>query len=95
MTSHVVLLPSGGATGWVTGYHVSYSTDGTDWSWLHQSADSQYQLFTGSSDASTSVEQTLTSPVIARYVRLHPVTWNTAILMTFDLYGCDYEQTGQ
>ena len=55
---------------------------------------SSYTVFAGNTDASSVVTQQLSVPVIARYVRLHPAAWNTAISMAFELQGCEYEQTG-
>ena len=34
------------------------------------------------------VVNTLDEPIIARYIRIHPVTWYGHISMRFELYGC-------
>ena len=30
----------------------------------------------------------LDEPIIARYIRIHPVSWHGYISMRFELYGC-------
>ena len=34
------------------------------------------------------VVNTLDEPIIARYIRIHPVTWYGYISMRIELYGC-------
>ena len=53
-----------------------------------------YTVFSGNYDSSAVVTNTLQSPIVARYVRLVPVTWNENIRMTVDVIGCAFEATG-
>ena len=45
------------------------------------------QVFTANSDQDTVVRNTLPAPVVCRYLRLLPVTWNGHISLRMELYG--------
>ena len=46
------------------------------------------QVFTANSDRYTVVRNALDKPVITRYIRIHPKTWNSHISMRAEFYGC-------
>ena len=70
---------------WVTSYKVSVSTDNITYLYITTTGTttdaSLAQIFTGNTDRSTKVENTFNSPIQARYVRYHPMTWSGHISM--------------
>lgn len=64
---------------WVTQYRVSYSLNGVDWTFVDNG-----KLFSGNSDRDTRVRNDFQRPVLARTIRIHPVSWNGHISMRFD-----------
>ena len=47
-----------------------------------------FQVFPGNSDKDTIVTNMFKCPVIARCVRVNPVSWYQHINMRFDIIGC-------
>jgi hypothetical protein len=47
-----------------------------------------FQFFTGSYDSVSEVSELLSTPQIARYVRLNPLSWQKHIALQWDLVGC-------
>ena len=47
-----------------------------------------FQIFNGSYGVGSVVTNMLEIPIIAKCVRVHPVTWSEHIAMRFDLLGC-------
>ena len=64
---------------WVTGFKVSYTTDGKSWKFAEKG-----KVFEGSFDRSTKVEVDFSHPIQARTIRIHPVEWHGAIAMRFE-----------
>jgi len=62
---------------WVKSYRLSYSQDGANW--FYSEADGAHTVFTGNTDFTTEVRHTLPKPIIARFVRFHPVAWSAHI----------------
>ncbi|WAR09835.1 CRAM-like protein [Mya arenaria] len=73
---------------WVTKYEIYYSTDGKHYSALPKSyLDSSPMAFSGNKDSGTPVTN-LFNLVAARWIRIHPIEWNNAIAMRFEVLGC-------
>ncbi|KAL9955596.1 hypothetical protein ACROYT_G036938 [Oculina patagonica] len=72
---------------WVKTYSLSFSYDGVFWRTV-QNEHNYTQVFTGNSDRYTVVRNELDKPVITRYIRIHPKTWNGHISMRTEFYGC-------
>jgi len=71
---------------WVTSYKVEYSNDGSSFQYYQeQGAD---KIFTANSDRDTIVYNILSSPITARYIRIHPWTYQNHISMRMEIYGC-------
>lgn len=53
-----------------------------------------FQMFPGNTNADSVVQHKLQQTVIARYVRLIPLDWNTngRIGLRIEIYGCPYSQ---
>ncbi|XP_031554820.1 uncharacterized protein LOC116291753 isoform X2 [Actinia tenebrosa] len=74
---------------WVTTYTISYSMDGNLWN-TYKAGSNRNEILLGNGDKENVRVQWLSHPVTARHVRVIPQTWNTAICMRIELYGCDY-----
>jgi RHS repeat-associated protein len=64
-------------TQWVSAYRISYSNDLQHWTFIDKE-------FSANSDQHTVVENKLTG-LVARYVRIHPTSWNNHISMRAEL----------
>ena len=47
-----------------------------------------FQEYVANKDYTNEVINTLEEPIIARFIRIHPVAWQSHISMRFELYGC-------
>ena len=47
-------------------------------------------MFDGNPDHATDIEHEFIPPLVARYVRLHPKSWQNRPAMTWSLMGCAY-----
>lgn len=70
----------------VTSYSLNYSSDGRDWN--QYQSNKQQTVFIGNTDHSTVVTNVLNPPILTKYIRLLPVTWNVRIALRMDFYGC-------
>ncbi|KAM8890279.1 contactin-associated protein-like 4 isoform 1-T1 [Synchiropus picturatus] len=79
-----------GSSDWMTAYQLMFSDTGHNWR-LHRQEDS-FGAFPGNSNADTVVQYKLMQPVIARYLRLIPLEWNSSgrIGLRLEIYGCQY-----
>ena len=57
-----------------------------------------FQVFPGNNDRYTTVSHKLKYPITARFIRIHPETWQSHISMRAEFYGCKdgkYRKTPQ
>ena len=66
---------------WVWEYYVSYSQDGITWETISTP-------FQANTDTNTKKTNLLPDNIVARYIRLLPISWNNHICMRFDVTGC-------
>ena len=66
---------------WVTSYYVSYSQDGARWETISTP-------FEANVDRDTKKTNLLPDNIVARYIRLSPISWERAVSMRFDVTGC-------
>merc|ERR1712002_842922 len=67
-------------------YTVSYSNDGSNFTpYQENGADKE---LTGNCDNLTPVLNKFTTPISARYIRVHPKTWYANGCIRLELYGC-------
>ena len=71
----------------VTSYTISHSIDGSTY-------DVIQSTFDANSDRDSIVENSIVPAVNARYVRLHPQTWQDHPSMRWEIYGCDHTTSG-
>ncbi|XP_074526302.1 adipocyte enhancer-binding protein 1 [Halichoeres trimaculatus] len=70
----------------VTSYFLAFSNDSREWTTIHDGyAD---WLFFGNSDKDTPVMNQLAEPVLARYMRIIPQSWNGSLCMRLEVLGC-------
>ncbi|XP_068680517.1 uncharacterized protein, partial [Montipora foliosa] len=75
------------AAQWVKSFTVTYSYDGVFHQTFHDDNGLQ-KIFKANSDQYTVVKNALEEPIITRFVRIHPETWNGHISMRTEFYGC-------
>ncbi|XP_054642968.1 coagulation factor V isoform X2 [Dunckerocampus dactyliophorus] len=75
----------------VTNYSISYSNDHKRWS-LYK-GDSRYpmKVFPGNQEAYETKTNTFFPPVIARFIRLHPLQWYNTATVRMEYYGCELD----
>ncbi|KAM9408265.1 retinoschisin 1a [Pholidichthys leucotaenia] len=73
---------------WVTKYSVQYRTD-EKLNWIYyKDQTGNNRVFYGNSDRSSSVQNLLRPPIIARYIRILPLGWHTRIALRLELLLC-------
>ncbi|KAG5834456.1 hypothetical protein ANANG_G00261700 [Anguilla anguilla] len=70
----------------VTSYFVAFSNDSRDWTVLHDGYAEW--LFFGNVDKDTPVMSQLAEPVVARYMRVLPQSWNGSLCMRLEFMAC-------
>ncbi|XP_048579427.1 receptor-type tyrosine-protein phosphatase S isoform X3 [Nematostella vectensis] len=75
-----------GENKWVKTYNLQYSGDGTRWL-TYDNATSNDFSFTGNVNKNLAMINWLSHPIRACYVRIRPLTWNSAICLRADLFG--------
>ena len=68
---------------WVKTYKLQFSLDGG-----HFEDYEGGKVFSGNGDRNTIVGHTLDEPIIARFLRVRPLSWYKHISMRMELYGC-------
>ncbi|XP_001634630.2 discoidin, CUB and LCCL domain-containing protein 2 [Nematostella vectensis] len=71
----------------VKSFALLYSNDGKKFQTYGTSGNEE--IFDGNVDSFTVHHNNLKTPVIARYVRINPRTWEKGICLRVELYGCD------
>ncbi|XP_017323547.1 inactive carboxypeptidase-like protein X2 isoform X1 [Ictalurus punctatus] len=71
---------------YVTTYYVAFSNDSREWTVLHDGYSEW--LFFGNSDKHTPVMSQFMEPVVARYIRILPQSWNGTACMRMEVLGC-------
>jgi hypothetical protein len=64
---------------WIKQYQVSYSVDGQTWTYVDNG-----RIFTGNSDRNTKVRNNFYTAVLARTIRINPVSWYGWSSLRFD-----------
>ncbi|KAL4656502.1 retinoschisin-like [Arapaima gigas] len=73
---------------WVTKYSIQYRTyEHLNWIYYKDQTGNN-RVFYGNSDRSSTVQNLLRPPIVARYVRLLPLGWHTRIAMRMELLIC-------
>ncbi|XP_020488594.1 inactive carboxypeptidase-like protein X2 [Labrus bergylta] len=70
----------------VMSYYLAFSNDSREWTTIHDGYSDW--LFFGNSDKDTPVMNQLAEPVLARYIRIIPQSWNGSLCMRLEVLGC-------
>lgn len=73
-------------TDFVTSYFLAFSNDSREWTTIHDGYDDW--LFFANNDKDTPVMNRLAEPVVARYIRIIPQSWNGSLCMRLEILGC-------
>ncbi|KAM9307917.1 neuropilin-1 [Gastrophryne carolinensis] len=76
-------------------YRVDISSNGEDWITLKDG--SKNLVFQGNTNPTDVVYRAFPKPVLTRFVKIRPMTWETGISLRFEVYGCkitDYPCSG-
>ncbi|XP_006750346.1 neuropilin-1-like, partial [Leptonychotes weddellii] len=80
---------------YVKTYRIDISSNGEDWITIKEG--NKPVIFQGNTNPTDVVFGVFPKPLITRFVRIKPVTWETGISMRFEVYGCkitDYPCSG-
>ncbi|CAL8252196.1 unnamed protein product [Merluccius merluccius] len=73
---------------WVTKYSVQYrSVDTLNWIYYKDQSGNN-RVFYGNADRTSTVQNLLRPPIVARYIRVLPLGWHTRIAMRMELLMC-------
>lgn len=73
---------------WITKYSVQYrSDDKLNWIYYKDQTGNN-RVFYGNSDRTSSVQNLLRPPIVARYIRILPLGWHTRIALRLELLLC-------
>lgn len=70
----------------VSSYFLAFSNDSREWTTIHDGHDDW--LFFANNDKDTPVMNRLAEPVVARYIRIIPQSWNGSLCMRLEILGC-------
>ncbi|KAL4656885.1 retinoschisin [Arapaima gigas] len=73
---------------WMTKYSIQYRTN-ENLNWIYyKDQTGNNRVFYGNSDRSSSVQNLLRPPIMARYIRILPLGWHTRIAVRMELLLC-------
>ncbi|XP_028415658.1 retinoschisin-like [Dendronephthya gigantea] len=80
------IATQGFGNSWVKTYSISYGVDKENLTSYKIIATQK--VFDGNTDENSVVTNVLSPAVTARFIRIHPKTWNSHISLRVELYGC-------
>uniref|UniRef100_A0A3Q2C9B7 Coagulation factor V n=1 Tax=Cyprinodon variegatus TaxID=28743 RepID=A0A3Q2C9B7_CYPVA len=76
---------------YATNFSISYSNDGQKWFFYKGDSRDFCKTFQGNNDAYGIKKNTFFPPLVGRYIRLHPITWDNAATIRMEFYGCELD----
>nr|XP_015100590.1 coagulation factor V isoform X1 [Vicugna pacos] len=74
----------------VKSYTIQYSDQGVEWKPYREKSSSMVdKIFEGNSNIKGHVKNFFNPPIISRFIRIIPKTWNQSIALRVELFGCD------
>ncbi|XP_067314180.1 coagulation factor VIII [Pseudorasbora parva] len=70
-------------------YSISYSTDQNNWTTYKGNSSKSSYPFNGNMDGSRIKENLFSPPIVGRYIRIHPLTFQKQPTLRIELLGCD------
>ncbi|XP_030614644.1 discoidin, CUB and LCCL domain-containing protein 2 isoform X1 [Archocentrus centrarchus] len=80
---------------YVSAYRVLYSNNGKQWSSYKESNSTQDKIFQGNNNYGDEVRNNFIPPVVARFVRISPISWYKRIALKLELLGCQVLSDGR
>ncbi|XP_063109706.1 coagulation factor V isoform X1 [Cavia porcellus] len=74
---------------YVKSYTIYYSDQGVEWKSYREKSFMVDKVFEGNSNVNGHMKNFFNPPIIARFIRIIPKTWNQSIALRLELYGCD------
>ncbi|KAM5237485.1 coagulation factor V [Ctenodactylus gundi] len=74
---------------YVRSYTIHYSDQGTEWKPYRQKSSMVDKIFEGNNNFKGHVKNFFNPPIISRFIRIIPKTWNQSIVLRLELFGCD------
>uniref|UniRef100_A0A2K6FGC7 Coagulation factor V n=1 Tax=Propithecus coquereli TaxID=379532 RepID=A0A2K6FGC7_PROCO len=74
---------------YVKSYTIHYSDQGVEWKPYRQKSSMVDKIFEGNSNTKGHVKNIFNPPIISRFIRIIPKTWNQSIALRLELFGCD------
>ncbi|XP_042530334.1 coagulation factor V [Dipodomys spectabilis] len=74
---------------YVKSYSIHYSDQGVEWKPYRQKSSMVDKIFEGNSNTKGHVKNFFKPPIISRFIRIIPKTWNQSIALRVELFGCD------
>ncbi|XP_053765295.1 coagulation factor V [Panthera pardus] len=74
---------------YVKSYTIHYSDQGVDWKSYRQKSSMADKIFEGNNNVKGHVKNFFNPPIISRFIRIIPKTWNQSIALRLELFGCD------
>ncbi|XP_054915736.1 coagulation factor V [Poeciliopsis prolifica] len=76
---------------YATNFSISYSNDRRKWIFYKGDSREFWKTFQGNEEASQTKKNIFFPPLIGRFIRLHPITWNNAATIRMEFYGCELD----
>ncbi|XP_048968295.1 coagulation factor V isoform X28 [Canis lupus dingo] len=74
---------------YVKSYTIHYSDQGMEWKPYRQKSSMVDKIFEGNNNVKGHVKNFFNPPIISRFIRIIPKTWNQSIALRLELFGCD------
>uniref|UniRef100_A0A5F4WBT6 Coagulation factor V n=1 Tax=Callithrix jacchus TaxID=9483 RepID=A0A5F4WBT6_CALJA len=74
---------------YVKSYSIHYSDQGVEWKPYRLKSSMVDKIFEGNTNTRGHVKNFFNPPIISRFIRVIPKTWNQSIALRLELFGCD------
>nr|8FDG_A Chain A, Coagulation factor V [Homo sapiens] len=74
---------------YVKSYTIHYSEQGVEWKPYRLKSSMVDKIFEGNTNTKGHVKNFFNPPIISRFIRVIPKTWNQSIALRLELFGCD------
>nr|XP_048277617.1 coagulation factor V [Myodes glareolus] len=74
---------------YVKSYSIQYSDQGLEWKPYRQKSSMVDKIFEGNSNTKGQTKNFFNPPIISRFIRIIPKSWNQSIALRLELFGCD------
>nr|XP_036879862.1 coagulation factor V [Manis javanica] len=74
---------------YVKSFAIHYSDQGAEWKPYREGPSMTDKIFEGNDNTKGHVKNFFNPPIISRFIRIIPKTWNQSIALRLELFGCD------